>query len=343
VQRTQGTDSAQRRTILWAVGLSVLIHLLLVIFSVWFPLGSTSTVSAATLQDQAITFDFANTAEATAEDPAQDVPFRPVEPQAETAPVPLPLPEQPPSPPVEEQTSREPQELVDEAPAASEVVEEVETVEQPADQNEPAGSEFARDPEALDRQAPQTAPPGRSLDIEEALRDFGRALERSRPATPPSSPAPEGSNVIVPDLSVVPMTGFGMGNLVFESRDYDWSDYGRQVYMAIWRAWHNRLWVTADDFEKWAAQQRDYRLDDSTQVHFVIERNGQVTGIYLENSTQCEPFDASALESLEEVILPPLPAGFPRDREVVHARFIGKGPIRAMRPNLRRMRQLGYF
>jgi len=100
VQRSQDTDSAQRRTILWAVGLSLLIHLLLIIFSIWFPLGSTSTVSAATLQEQAITFDFANNVEATTEDPAEDFPFRPVEPQAETAPVPLPVPEQLPSPPV---------------------------------------------------------------------------------------------------------------------------------------------------------------------------------------------------------------------------------------------------
>ena len=63
--------------------------------------------------------------------------------------------------------------------------------------------------------------------------------------------------MIVPDLSQVPSSGFGVGNLTFESTDYDWSDYGRQIYMAIWRAWHNRLYATTDDFEKWA-----YRTDE---------------------------------------------------------------------------------
>jgi hypothetical protein len=179
--------------------------------------------------------------------------------------------------------------------------------------------------------------------MNKALRDFGEALAARPPASQPAPAEPTPQNVILPDLSSIPTSGFGMGNLVFESRDYDWNDYGRQVYMAIWRAWHNRLWMTTDEFEKWAHTQQNWRLGHSTQVRFVIEDNGQVTGILMEAGSGCQPLDASALEALAEVILPPLPPDFPRDREVVHARFVAEGPIRAMRPVLGRYKAMGMF
>jgi hypothetical protein len=46
---------------------------------------------------------------------------------------------------------------------------------------------------------------------------------------------------------------------------------------------------------------------------------------------------------LAEVTLPPLPPDFPRDREVVHARFIAVGHIMEMRRSLRWLRANGYF
>ncbi len=101
--------------------------------------------------------------------------------------------------------------------------------------------------------------------------------------------------------------------------------------------------MTADDFEKWAHHESNWRLKHASRVRFVIERNGQVTGILLEQGSGCEPLDASASEALAEVILPPLPSGFPRDREVVHATFIAEGPIRAMRPVLGRYKAMGLF
>jgi hypothetical protein len=75
----------------------------------------------------------------------------------------------------------------------------------------------------------------------------------------------------------------------------------------------------------------------------VIERNGQVTGITLEDGSGCEPLDASALDALAEVILPPLPDAFPRDRETVRGRFIAKGHVRQMRAHLSQLKALGLF
>ena len=55
------------------------------------------------------------------------------------------------------------------------------------------------------------------------------------------------------------------------------------------------------------------------------------------------PLDASAADALREVVLPPLPADFPRGSETVHGRFIATGDIRTMRRTLEFLRRAGYF
>jgi hypothetical protein len=339
-------DMKQRFGLLAALILSILLHAVLVLLSVWFPFSRSAAVAAVDRADDTITFSFADNVEATTDDPREDARFRPSEPAPSEVPSPLPTPDLPESPPLE---TVEPGSL--EVPIEEELVrEEVPPEPDPAEvaeQLEPPGAEWSERPDAVDRQGPvdpQTSSPARDIDMEEALRSFARAMAGAQAVPQPQPPTRDAKqNVIVPDFSRIPYSGFGMGNLVFESRDYDWSDYGRQVYMAIWRAWHNRLWMTTDDFEKWAHRNRSYRLDHTTQVRFVIERNGQVTGIAREAESGCEPLDASALEALAEVILPPLPAGFPRDREVVHARFLAQGRTLDMRPHLGRLRAAGYF
>jgi hypothetical protein len=329
----------------WAVIVSILLHVLLVILSVWFPVSRSAAV-VVDEPEQTITFSFDRDVAPTTDDPREDARFSPLEPRPSALPAQVPVPDRPESPPLDATEPVAPQAPLDDpAPpeAAPEQFEAAETVEPP----EPPGSGLPQRPDDGARQSPtppQDASPNPDIDLQQALRDFGRA-RASRPAAPqPSQPSDRSqSNVFVPDLSSIPMSGFGMGNLVFESRDYDWSDYGRQVYMAIWRAWHNRLWMTTDEFEKWAYRNQDWRLKDASQVRFVIESNGQVTGIVHEGGDGCEPLDASALDALAEVILPPLPADFPRDREVVHARFFAEGPVRAMRPVLGRYKAMGLF
>lgn len=189
------------------------------------------------------------------------------------------------------------------------------------------------------RPAGTTPQQQRRLDVEGALRDFNRTLRR-----PPSESDGSGKGLNIPDLPPFPATGFGFGNLEFESRDFDWSDYARQIYMAIWRAWHNRLYVTADEFERWAYEGRSWVLNHQNRVTFTIEGNGQVTGIAIETPSGCYPLDDSAVDALTEVILPPLPSDFPRSRETVHARFIADSPdVRTMRGYLKYLKDAGYF
>ncbi len=188
------------------------------------------------------------------------------------------------------------------------------------------------------------AEPGRfgPPDLEGRLREFKRALDEAR-AAEPKGPKGGGQGTGGAQIPQLPGIGFGMGNLEFESRDYDWADYGRAVYLAILRAWYNRLYLTADVFDRWAAQRRDWEIDDHAQVRFTITRSGQIVDIVVEAASACEPLDLSATDALREVILPPLPDDFKRDRETVHGKFIITGDIRAMRSNLEWYKRYGFF
>ena len=329
VEALRDTEERQRFGLLWAFGLSILVHLLLVLLTMWFPVSSRSAELPVD-PDQSITFRFAQPIEPTTDNPLEDAPFTPFEPQS--SPEVPPIDEAEPEPPQEPVSLAE----VPQEPAATEAIEE-----QSVAADFPEWSEGPT-PHAVAADPPTPAPP--QLDLTQALRDFRRAMAQQPYARSPLPPS-EGvkRHVIAPDLSQIPYSGFGVGNLVFESRDYDWSDYGRQVYNAIWQAWHRRLWMTTDDFEKWAHRNSNWYLDHRTQVRFVIMRNGQVTGIVREVESGCEPLDASAIDALTEVILPPLPAAFPRDREIIHARFIATGQIRAMRRSLSALRAAGFF
>lgn len=194
----------------------------------------------------------------------------------------------------------------------------------------------------------RTAPDETASNIEEPkdilgrLRDFKRAVEAPRPSSPrgPQGGGRGSGGVTMPNL---PSTGFGVGNLEFEGRDYDWENYGRQIHGIIWRAWHNRLLITSSVFERWAAENRSWMLDHRDGVRFTILKTGQVVDVAIETPSGCYPLDDSAVDALKEVVLPPLPADFQRDSETVHARFIAEGEIRTMKAFLQQMKAAGYF
>lgn len=190
--------------------------------------------------------------------------------------------------------------------------------------------------------SPDGGADARSRDLQSRLREFGRAIGRA-PEDPGAGQEGSGSGrggFSIPDF---PSAGFGVGNLQFESRDYDWADYGRAIYVAIWRAWHNRLLITAGVFERWSTQNREPLLDHQSVVRFVIERSGEVSEVAVEIPSGCFPLDDSAADALRSVILPPLPADFPRDRENVRAIFLANGEIRFLRPSLEILKSRGYF
>jgi hypothetical protein len=179
-------------------------------------------------------------------------------------------------------------------------------------------------------------------DLLGRLREFRQAVEAPRPA-PPQGPKGGGTGrggITMPNL---PASGFGVGNLEFEGRDYDWESYGRQIHGIIWRAWHNRLLITSSVFEKWASENRIWILDHRNGVRFTILKSGQVVDVAIETPSGCYPLDDSATDALREVVLPPLPEDFQRDSETVHAQFIAEGEIRGMKEYLQQMKDAGFF
>jgi hypothetical protein len=342
----------------WALGVSVVVHVLLaLLFLLFVTIADAWTVVEETAEDEdSITFTFSPEDPIEDYQPYEEPPPSPTQPTPEVAPVVAPA-----GVPLEPSPASIPVPPIDVAPPPEDPIEPVaepfeesfeEPVDRPEDLEQPdpveetgilqppeheAPDRIGDVPRQQDRARPQ-------VDMHQALRDFSRAIQQApRPESRanPLSGAPR--NVYVPDFSQIPSTGFGVGNVQFESRDYDWSDYGRQVYMALWRAWHNRLWRTTDDFEKWAHRESNWYLDHQTRAQFTILRNGQVTGIAQLSASGCGPLDASALDALEEVILPPLPDDFPRNTENVRVIFAAHGEIRWMRPTLNRMKAMGAF
>lgn len=196
--------------------------------------------------------------------------------------------------------------------------------------------------------APEREEAGRTSlaprDLAGRIRSFQQALPK--PDLTPSNKGPKGGGAGEGgplDLSTLPFVGYGVGNLQFESADYNWGDYGRAIYIAIWRAWHNRLWMTSGVFERWAAESQNWALDHRNLVRFTITKDGQVVNVAIETASGCYPLDDSAADALREVVLPPLPEDFPRGQETVRATFIAEGEIKQMRRSLQYLKDRGYF
>ncbi len=334
-----------------ALAISAVLHLLIFFLGVLMPV-SLESISAVEREESVLKFTFAPETDEDVEGRIEGVlPIPAPEQQAEMdpdfQPSGLPSLQAPssPQPPVPESFQTEP--LFEEAVEDRDVEELLEEEVAAAEEQAPL---LPREPEAdlLGEQAEESAgrpnESSRDMDIAKAIQDYGRALAQAREATPPSSSGGGAArNSFVPDPTGLPPSGFGVGNLTFESRNYDWTDYARQIYILIWKAWHYRLYLTTDEFEKWGYQSGEWMLRHRSEIRFVIERNGQVTGIIVETPSGCKPLDDSAADALAEVILPPLPADFPKDREVVHAAFIAIAEIMALRPGLREMKRRGLF
>jgi len=132
-------------------------------------------------------------------------------------------------------------------------------------------------------------------------------------------------------------------NLSFETKDFDWSDYANAIYMAIWRSWHNRLYMTLSNFERWSLERNSPSINGVAGISFVIERNGNISEINLLYSSSVEPLDVASMDALREAVLPPLPPNFPEDKERVTARFIADTDIKAMKHWLPIYKYYGYF
>ena len=133
-----------------------------------------------------------------------------------------------------------------------------------------------------------------------------------------------------------------MGNLEFSSPDFDWDDYGRQIYVAIWRAWHRRLLFSTEEFNRWGLKNGMY-LNHQNRVVFTIERNGQVTGVAVETPAGCMPLDQSGGGCPQRGGVAPATRCLPPGQRDRSGSLLDEGGIRGMRRGLQRLKNAGYF
>jgi hypothetical protein len=338
-----GPASPSRRGFVWAIGASALLHLVLFLSSSWL-----ITPAARPPEERTVTFRFDTP-------PPEPLVLDP--PEVEPPPVEPPPPSPPPVPEPAVQVPQQESLLRPEpAPGAGPLTEKpgtppegTELDPRPPEDSRAEERETERRALAADDDVREAPPDARRLDLARALREYEDVLRDEPPpaidAAPSREPAPGGDSR--PGLPSLPSGTFGMGNLVFESGDYDWTDYARQVLVILERAVNHRIWVTMDDFERWAHENRNYLIGPEQRVRarFVIERSGEIVDISIEGPSGVIPLDAAVQDSLEEAILPRLPGGFPRDREVVHIEgyFPHGAQILQLRPAYRRWKAMGLF
>jgi TonB family protein len=102
-----------------------------------------------------------------------------------------------------------------------------------------------------------------------------------------------------------------LGQLSFDTQDFPWGDYGHKVMKAIGNAWYPRIPLAARE-----------GLRGYSCVRFTIEKSGAVTDITVVLPAQVPPFNRAATDALAAAVVPPLPEGYPNEREGVTACFL---------------------
>lgn len=97
------------------------------------------------------------------------------------------------------------------------------------------------------------------------------------------------------------------GTMSFDTQGFPWGDYARRIYVIIRNRWLDRIPLAArEGIRGWVCW------------HFVIGRDGTVSGLTLRRASGVPPFDRAASDALNAASpLPALPPDFPNPEEGV--------------------------
>ncbi len=112
------------------------------------------------------------------------------------------------------------------------------------------------------------------------------------------------------------------GNIRFDNNDYDWDDYQTKIYWLIYNEWLEQLLSAAPRFSREQFQKGFSDVDSECSIHFVIHRNGRVSGITVVNEGRVVTLSEASSKTLSSKPLPPLPEDSPRDAEGLTFTFI---------------------
>lgn len=176
--------------------------------------------------------------------------------------------------------------------------------------------------EGLPREATETGAPSEARKEPEPVRP----LPPSEPPEPRTRTVPQRPGGERFDPNDVRLGG-GFGDLRFESADYNWSEYSTKVYYAIYRTWLRELWQAArrGAFARDQGLARLPNLDGICLISFVIDRQGNVSDVQVQEPSVVPSLDQASAAALIRSILPPLPADFPRESERAYFSFQIRG------------------
>jgi TonB family protein len=333
-----GDDAGRRDAVRYAVtfGLSLLVNLLLLLF--------VSLAADPSTLDQPpeiavpVVFEQPEPVPEPQPEPVEEQPAPEPEPEPEPEEQPPPEsllgfesegeveaePVRPPGPEAERlgppDSADEPEEVTPE-PLPEEPAPEIEPESEP-ELEEPA-PEVESEPPQPEASPPVEAPEEenapRPRDEPEPLRELPPVQPRPVPRDPPvPRPAP-------PDRLDTRVEGGFFGDVQFDSKDYNWSDYTTKLYFAVYRAWLRELWGRVPRFERDQLQLDLARIEGEVVIHFVLHRDGGVTGIDVRRPSVLPTLDEASQAALQRAVIPPLPDDFPRNTEGVTFRFVMKG------------------
>jgi TonB family protein len=97
------------------------------------------------------------------------------------------------------------------------------------------------------------------------------------------------------------------GTMQFDTQDFPWGAYARTIYVIIRNNWFARIPLAARE-----------GIRGYVHWRFIIEKDGTISRIIPVHSSSIPPFDKAAADALQASSpLPPLPQGFPKEREGV--------------------------
>jgi TonB family protein len=253
----------------------------------------------------------------------------------------------PPEPSEEQGTALEPSELED-APAGPDELEQQpgessrEERTGPAEEPPEELEESPVDPREEEQEAPppeepQTSsvepqPPGELFpepqDVpEETSEAPRRPSETDREPEPeplplptPPKPRPQqepnrgGTRKQLPGFEAEIQGGYFNQNMVFDDKNYAWSEYATKLYFAIYRAWLRELHGRVRRFERDQTLQRLPSLDGIVSIHFMIHDDGSVSAVEVVNPSRMQALDDASQAAVRRAVIPPLPDDYPKDQ-----------------------------
>jgi hypothetical protein len=124
----------------------------------------------------------------------------------------------------------------------------------------------------------------------------------------------------LPDLDLAAVSGIGRFGFRTRSSKYDFSEYQKTMFFETYRNAVKQWSAMQDVLQRWVYQQTEDQIRYKREgiIEFTLHRSGQVSGVRLVQSCGITPVDRIYVNTMESLILPPLPDDYPGEGETLY-------------------------